>query len=83
MFALCSSLSLRKEVAMSKPTTYDFSETAAFLDESVQLGDLYEMACDGMRILSAPKRYLTREKRRELWHILLTCADFIDTINLK
>lgn len=68
---------------MSKPTTYDFSETAAFLDESVQLGDLYEMVIAGMRILSAPKKYIDKEQQRELWHILLTCADFIDTITLK
>lgn len=68
---------------MSKPTTYDFTEAEAFLEEDVPLGDLYEMACEGMRILSAPKKYLNKEKRQELWHILLTCADFLDTITLK
>lgn len=68
---------------MNNLELYDFTETADFLEEDVRLGDLYEMTCEGMRILSAPKRYLTREKQRELWHILCTCADFIDTINYK
>lgn len=68
---------------MNNTELYDFTETADFLEDAVRLGDLYEMACEGMRILSIPKRDLTREKRRELWHILLTCADFIGTINYK
>lgn len=68
---------------MSKPTNYDFSETEAFLEESVPLGDLYEMTIEGMRILSAPRKYIDKEQQVELWKILSTCADFIDTITLK
>lgn len=64
---------------MSK-TNYDFRETASFLDDCVSLSDMYEDVLMAMHLLSAPKRYLTKKKRAEIWHTLLTCADFIDTI---
>lgn len=67
---------------MSK-TNYDFRETASFLDDCVPLSDMYEDVLMAMHLLSAPKRYLTKKKRAEIWHTLLTCADFIDTIAVK
>ena len=67
---------------MSK-TRYDFKEAANFLNDCVPLSDMYEDVLTAMHLLSAPKRYLTKKKRTEIWHTLLTCADFIDTIAPK
>lgn len=64
-------------------TRYDFRETAAFLNESVPLSDMYEDILSAMHMLSAPKRYLTKKMRAEIWQALLTCADFVDTIAIK
>lgn len=64
-------------------TRYDFSEAADFLDENVALSDMYDDVLTAMHLLSAPKRYMTKKKRAEIWHTLLTCADFLDTITQK
>lgn len=37
---------------MNKPIIYDFTEAEAFLENSVSLGDLFEMVCEGMHMLS-------------------------------
>lgn len=60
---------------------YDFKEAAAFLNHSVPLSDLYDEVCEALRLLSCKR--LTKEKRDEIWHTLLTCADFIETIEVK
>ena len=62
---------------------YDFREATAFLNDCVPLSDIYEDVLEAMHLLSAPKRYLTKDKRAEIWHTLLTCADFLDTIIVK
>lgn len=67
---------------MSK-TRYDFREAAHFFNECVPLLDLYEDVCEAMHLLSTPNRYLTKERKDEIWHTLLTCADFLDTITVK
>lgn len=60
---------------------YDFRDTTDFLNESVPLSDLYNDVMDAMHHLSNPR--LTKKKRAQIWHTLLTCADFIDTITVK
>ncbi|MDE7427557.1 MAG: hypothetical protein K2M79_07140 [Muribaculaceae bacterium] len=64
-------------------TRYDFKEATCFLNECVPLSDMYEDVLMAMHLLSAPKRYLTKKKRAEIWLTLMTCADFLDTINPK
>lgn len=64
-------------------TRYDFKEAAYFLNDCVPLSDLYEDVLDAMQLLSEPKQHLTRKKRAEIWHTLLTCADFLETITPK
>lgn len=60
---------------------YDFRETTDFLNEAVPLSDLYDEVVEAMHLLSAPKSRLTQKKRTAIWQTLLTCADFLDTIN--
>lgn len=63
-------------------TRYDFSETADFLNYSVPLGDLYDDVVFAMHSMGE-YRYLTREDVKDILSVLLTCADFIDTIKIK
>lgn len=60
---------------------YNFREAAAFLNYSVPLSDLYDEVCEALQLLSCKR--LTKDKRSEIWHTLLTCADFIKTIEVK
>lgn len=62
---------------------YNFREAADFLNESVPLSDLYEDVLEAMGNLSAPKKHLTKKDRTFIWSVLLTCADFLDTIEVK
>lgn len=68
---------------MNKPTTYDFSEAEAFLNESYPLSNLYTDVCEAMSDLSCAIKYQDRETIAKIWSTLLTCADFLDTITLK
>ncbi len=63
-------------------TRYDFTEAADFLNNSVPLGDLYADVVEAMHDLSE-YRHLTRKDINKVWHTLLTCADFIDTIQIE
>ena len=65
---------------MSK-TRYDFKEATYFLNECVPLNDLRDDVFIALHNLSAQR--LSKEKKDEIWHTLLTCADFIDTIAPK
>lgn len=62
---------------------YNFKDAADFLNECVPLSDLYEDVCEAMSLLSTPNRYLTKERKAEIWHTLLTCADFLEAIVVK
>lgn len=57
---------------------YDFREATYFLNECVPLDDLQNEVCVAMRNLSAVR--LSKKKKAEIWHILLSCADFLETI---
>lgn len=67
---------------MSKPQTYDFSEAEVFFNESYPLHNLYEDVCEAMSDLSCAVKYHDRETIGRIWSTLLTCADFLDTIQL-
>ena len=67
---------------MSK-TDYDFKETAHFLDDCVPLSEIHDDVLMAMHLLSAPKQYLTRKTRTEIWQTLMPCAAFIDPIAPK
>lgn len=67
---------------MSKPTTYDFTEAEAFLNENYPLSNLYTDVCEAMSNLSCAVKYHDRETIGRIWSTLLTCADFLDTIQL-
>lgn len=62
-------------------TKYDFREAADFLNECVPPDELYDDVCAAMRDVS--KRRLSQDKRDEIWHTLLCCADFLQTITPK
>lgn len=62
---------------------YNFRQATAFLNYSVPLSDLYEDVLEAMGYLSTPKKHLTKEDRAFIWGVLLTCADFLDTIEVK
>lgn len=64
-------------------TRYDFTEATDFLNNSVPLSELYEDVLDSMRILSSPRKYIGKASQEEIWSTLLTCADFIDTIQIE
>ena len=64
-------------------SNYDFKETEAFMDDNIPLPDLYEDVCHALHLVSTPTRYINEEARTELWRILITCADFLDTIGLR
>lgn len=62
-------------------TRYDFKEADCFLNNCVPLDELYRDVCAAMRHILTQR--LSKEKKDEIWHTLLTCADFLDTIGLK
>lgn len=62
-------------------TKYDFREATSFLNDCVPLNELYDDVCAAMRDVS--KRRLSQGKRDEIWHTLLCCADFLQTITPK
>lgn len=64
-------------------TRYDFTAATDFLNNDVPLSNLYEDVLEAMQTLSMPRRYLLNEDINRVWDTLLTCADFIDTIQIK
>ena len=60
---------------------YNFKDAADFLNECVPLSDLYEDVCEAMHNISAQR--LSKERKDEIWHTLLTVADFLETIEVK
>lgn len=62
-------------------TRYDFKEATFFLNECVSLDDLRDEVCSAMH--NIPAQRLSKKKKNKIWHTLLTCADFLDTISLK
>lgn len=67
---------------MNKPQTYDFTEAVAFLNYDVPLESLYTEVTDAMSLLSHASRHIGRKEINVVWSALLTCADFLDTIQL-
>lgn len=67
---------------MSKPQTYDFTDSEVFLNESYPLSNLYMDVCEAISNLSCAIKYQDRETIGRIWSTLLTCADFLDTIQL-
>lgn len=62
-------------------TCYNFRETADFLNRSVPLDDIYDEICKALRLLRSER--LSKKKRTEISLTLHTCADFLDTIEVK
>ena len=62
-------------------TRYDFKEATYFLNECVSLDSLYNDVCVAMDMLNGNR--LSKKKKSEVWDILLTCADFLETIAPK
>lgn len=62
-------------------TRYDFREAASFLNECISLDCLYNDVCAAMGIIYADR--LSKKKKDEIYDILLTCADFLETITIK
>lgn len=62
-------------------TRYDFREATYFLNECVPLDDLRDDVFVAMHNLSAGR--LSKKKKAEIWRILLSCADFLETITPK
>lgn len=60
---------------------YDFKETKEFLNNSVPLDNMRDYIENAIHLLSLSR--LTKKNRDEVWHTLLTCADFVDTIGEK
>lgn len=62
-------------------TRYDFKEAAYFLNDCVPLDELRADVSIAMQQLSTQR--LSKEKKDEIWHTLLSCADFLETITPK
>ena len=60
---------------------YDFREANSFLNDCVPLDDLYDDVCAALLMLN--RRRLSSQKKDEIWHTLLSCADLLETITPK
>ena len=60
---------------------YDFRDAADFLNYEVPLCELRDDLTAALRMMTHKR--LSKEKKDEVWHILLTCADFIERITTK
>lgn len=60
---------------------YDFRDATDFLNYEVPLGELRDDLTAALRMMTHKR--LSKEKKDVVWHILLTCADFVDTIAPK
>ena len=62
-------------------TRFDFREATYFLNDCVPLDELYHDVRAAMHLTGS--RRLSKAQKDEIWHTLLCCADFLETITTK
>ena len=65
-------------------TRYDFTDAADFLAEAgITPEELYDEIQDAMSDIHSLRNKRNKKKISAIWHTLLTCADFLETIEVK
>jgi len=59
---------------------YDFAEAADFLDSCVNRDEMYDDVMEAMSAVATIRNRRNGKAADFVWHTLLTCADFLDTI---
>lgn len=60
---------------------YNFTGAAEFLDECVPPNEMYAEIQEAMSAIFGLKKRIGKKAFQQVWHTLLTCADFVETIS--